>query len=858
VRNKLYSYLSEISSPLRGVKGTNYLKKSFDRCASLEQQRRDPSDLLNKKNTDVRFYDTMMLDDTISGTHELLKQVVLSVNGAVEPVDDSPAAAEQAEFHNDWLYQLTPNIWDAMDNALDAKIYGYKCAEIIWGTDINKWVPSQFKFKHSYLFDFDYDEYGNLNEVLIAYYVGNDGKLVGEDISKKILMMIWPYAKDGNYYGSSILDSIYLQYYQKYNIERYWATYLQNFGMPIIEIKYDSDNLKSDEKDDLKDMAENWQDQMWFLTPGKRNKQTGELKGKFELVMHEVKATSTDAYEKNIRYLDQCIKRKMLLPDNVGYTTTDTGSYAKSQTELSVFEKVVRYHHGKLEDWLNPLIRQVHIYNFGEQDVYPEWKFEEIDKNLTDTMLSTLITTGIVDPAEKWVRNYIGIPSLTEQEQADIDEKKKERGSIGNAIDTPAYNDDGSTSLIKSDTEQSDALGGATNVQATALNGAQVQALLMLIQEVADKQLPIETGKTIVQAAFPLIDPELINKMFASIKSFKPAPIETPAVAQEVKKPIDKPEEMKAGKVPFDAEKAKKEFSALENEFVDEYGKIMDINSERIVKFIRKNYDPTKKDYKWIEALSLTTMLKKLYAIYLSKVYVQGVGDALQETIKRANKSIKHKMLSELHEYQLTDEDEWLDKDYIKKHLKEYGSLGALTREQAATLRGLKQKAGLASADDEARILKNISLALRKAIDTSKPLQDVVPTIEALLRDDRKQYALTIARTNQSTSYNAGRMDTFRSDAVRPYIEAYQYQAIMDDVTTDFCREHDGQIIKADDPDLQRINPPNHFNCRSILVPIFITDTNETGSYFNDYENKFDKWGTGVTDAGRNPAEGFN
>lgn len=764
MRNKLYSYLSEISSPLRGVLGTNYLKKSFDRCASLEQQRRDPSDLLNKKNTDVRFYDTMMLDDTISGTHELLKQIVLSVNGAVEPVDDSPAAAEQAEFHNDWLYQLTPNIWDAMDNALDSKIYGYKCAEIIWGSEESKWIPSQLKFKHSYLFDFDYDEYGNLNEVLIAYYVGNDGKLVGEDINKKILMMIWPYAKDGNYYGSSILDSIYLQYYQKYNIERSWQTYLQNFGTPIIEIKYDSDDLKSAEKDDLKDMAENWQDQMWFLTPGKRNKQTGELKGKFELIMHEVKATSTDAYEKSIRYLDQCIKRKMLLPDNVGYTTTDTGSYAKSQTELSVFEKVVRYHHGKLEDWINLLIRQVHIYNFGEQDVYPEWKFEEIDKNLTDTMLNTLITTGIVDPAEKWVRNYIGIPSLTEQEQADIDEKKKERAELM----TPKQ------------------------LQPFAKSGEQPE----------DKE-------------------------------------------DDSKK--EKPEKMKAGKVPFDAEKAKKEFTALENEFIDEYGKIMDINSERIVKFIRKNYDPTKKDYKWIEDLSLTTMLKKLYAIYLSKVYVAGINDALSETNKRANKVIKHKILSELQEYQLIEDDEWLDKEYIKKHLKEYGSLGALTREQAAALRGLKQKAALASADDEARILKDISLALRKAIDTSKPLQDVIPAIESLLRDDRKQYALTIARTNQSTSYNAGRMDTFRSDAVRPYIEAYQYQIIEDDDTTDICLGLKDQIIRADDPTLQSMSPPLHWNCRTVLVPIFITDSNDPGSYFNNYESKFKPVGTGMS-----------
>jgi SPP1 gp7 family putative phage head morphogenesis protein len=205
----------------------------------------------------------------------------------------------------------------------------------------------------------------------------------------------------------------------------------------------------------------------------------------------------------------------------------------------------------------------------------------------------------------------------------------------------------------------------------------------------------------------------------------------------------------------------------------------------------------------------------------------------------------------------LTDEDEWLDKDYIKKHLKEYGSLGALTREQAATLRGLKQKAGLASADDEMRIVKGVSQLLRKAIDTSKSLNEVIPTIEAALRTDRKQYATTIARTNQSTAYNDGRMDTFRSDTIRPYIEAYQYQAIMDDVTTDFCAEHDGQIIQADDPDLQKISPPNHFNCRSVLVPIFITDANDPGSYFYNYENKMSTWGTGVTDVGRTPAKGF-
>jgi len=170
----------------------------------------------------------------------------------------------------------------------------------------------------------------------------------------------------------------------------------------------------------------------------------------------------------------------------------------------------------------------VHDFNFGPAETYPEWKFEEADKNLNDTMLNALITTGIVDPSEKWIRNYIGIPSISAEEQEEIDEKKKERDTI----DIPDTVDGNDSAVVDSDNVDPSITGNA-NVQGTALNGAQVQALLMLIQEVADKQLPIETGRAIVQAAFPLIDANLINTMFSSIKSFKP-PVQPKQQVSEV------------------------------------------------------------------------------------------------------------------------------------------------------------------------------------------------------------------------------------------------------------------------------------------------------------------------------------
>ncbi len=47
-------------------------------------------------------------------------------------------------------------------------------------------------------------------------------------------------------------------------------------------------------------------------------------------------------------------------------------------------------------------------------------------------------------------------------------------------------------------------------------------------------------------------------------------------------------------------------------------------------------------------------------------------------------------------------------------------------------------------------------------------------------------------------------------------VAAYQYSAILDDVTSDICAGLDGKIFEAGSEPI----PPLHFNCRSLLIPI--------------------------------------
>jgi capsid protein len=61
-------------------------------------------------------------------------------------------------------------------------------------------------------------------------------------------------------------------------------------------------------------------------------------------------------------------------------------------------------------------------------------------------------------------------------------------------------------------------------VQDTALNGAQVEALIGLVEKVVLGQLSFESARAIAEAAFPAVDPALIDKIFNGAKSFKPTP----------------------------------------------------------------------------------------------------------------------------------------------------------------------------------------------------------------------------------------------------------------------------------------------------------------------------------------------
>lgn len=94
----------------------------------------------------------------------------------------------------------------------------------------------------------------------------------------------------------------------------------------------------------------------------------------------------------------------------------------------------------------------------------------------------------------------------------------------------------------------------------------------------------------------------------------------------------------------------------------------------------------------------------------------------------------------------------------------------------------------------------------------------------------------TIVRTNTMEAYNQGRMHQFMRPDLLPFLKGFRYSAILDSRTTAVCQFLHGKVIRADDEHLSSVAPPNHFNCRALLVPVVAGEEVAKGDYLTTAE----------------------
>jgi SPP1 gp7 family putative phage head morphogenesis protein len=106
---------------------------------------------------------------------------------------------------------------------------------------------------------------------------------------------------------------------------------------------------------------------------------------------------------------------------------------------------------------------------------------------------------------------------------------------------------------------------------------------------------------------------------------------------------------------------------------------------------------------------------------------------------------------------------------------------------------------------------------------------EVSDKVEELLGDalgtaNVPAYLNTLARTNTFEALNEARYAEFTDPALSDFVLALEYSAVLDDRTTEICMALDGNVWADDNPVWDDYRPPNHYNCRSVLVPVTSAD----------------------------------
>jgi len=151
--------------------------------------------------------------------------------------------------------------------------------------------------------------------------------------------------------------------------------------------------------------------------------------------------------------------------------------------------------------------------------------------------------------------------------------------------------------------------------------------------------------------------------------------------------------------------------------------------------------------------------------------------------------------------------------------------------------------------DDE--LTRNVKLAVFNALKSGTPTNELMGNLKDLFKpwigtgkiepsglSGTEEDIITpprlenISRTETTIAVNEGRNSV--ADAAEDFVIGFEYSAILDERTTEICQVCDGLKFEKNSGYSQRLTPPNHFQCRSILM--FVTTNDDPVDWSSDEE----------------------
>lgn len=382
----------------------------------------DPTILAKGGGSGIKLYDEVDRDPHAGSVLQTRYLAVISREWEIIPSEDAPTKGRQetvsqaqrmADFVKGVLEDV--NFDQSRQELMQAILYGYYGAEIIWEPRNGGIVPVRIIGKHPKRFVFDMDR--------IPYLLTPQNMIEGEPLPER-KFIIFSYGSSDNPYGKGLGQKIWWPVWFKKNGIKFWLVFLEKFGMPTAVGKYPPGTDPSQQAA-LLDAIDAIQNETGIKIPDTMT-----------LELLEATRAGNVTYESLCDYMDRQIS-KAVLGQTLTTEVKGEGSYAASQTHNDVRMDILKADADLLCECLNnTLIRWIVDLNFPDVTDYPKlWIRTEPEKDLKSLVDRDEKIAKMVPVPRRYIYETYNIPQPEGDE--DVVAAPSTQGDLGTARRAP-------------------------------------------------------------------------------------------------------------------------------------------------------------------------------------------------------------------------------------------------------------------------------------------------------------------------------------------------------------------------------------------------------------------------------------
>lgn len=336
----------------------------------------DPTEISDSivQEKGLKQYEKLQYDEQVKFCLNLKKFLILSGGWEVIPKENSEEAIKQCSFVIENLNSLKRSFSTILYSILSALDFGFSVSEMVFHERNGYLELLDIKTKYPWIFEFEFDDYGNLTNIYAA----------GEEVPREKLL-IWSYSSTfGQIEGESDLKAVYRSWWLKKNVIKFYARYLERYAVPIVKGKIPP-NASEEEVKTFFEVLRKIHNVSVITLP----KTSGTEQFDFELV--EAKRDAGEQFLKTIESCNEAIARGLLIPTLFGATKASYGSYALGELQFEVVYQFLTSISDNLSDEVinKQLIKTLIDLNF-EKPLYPKFRIKPLNREFAEKFYKAL------------------------------------------------------------------------------------------------------------------------------------------------------------------------------------------------------------------------------------------------------------------------------------------------------------------------------------------------------------------------------------------------------------------------------------------------------------------------------------